>query len=517
MTRYLSLYCLMITACLALPARADVTFEKIKEGENKIAVIRMTVTPAAEPVPALRHRLLARSIDLKSGNAAAYYRRAGIAVRPMMTKLRARFDEDTQLSPWYGIVGDDAMPIAKLPVKKLREACQFFDPIYDGDLTAALERSNCDWELGLEDMRGVKLLTFMLYDIQECREMARMMMLRTRLAIAEKRYDDAVTSMRNQYRIGSDVAKMPFLVCGLVGLAIDGMNNSTLVELIASQDSPNMYWALSGLPQPLIDLRPTMQFEMDNVPRIFPLIDRTETAQHAPQEWNRLYTQTIREYSKTGSDLRGGPSSRKELDDIQAGVAATGLALAGYSHAKASLIAQGMDRGRVEKMAVGQVIAIYTERLSSKFSDENEKLWYMPYANMQKAWDALEKRIEDAKPFGRSENREIFPTASLLTQPIPTARVAQVRVERDLAALQVIEALRMFAADHDGKLPKTLNEITAVAVPNNPATGKAFQYRLDGATAILDLPPSDQVKAANSFARSASTNIRFEIQIAAKK
>jgi len=356
----------------------------------------------------------------------------------------------------------------------------------------------------------------MLYDVQECREMARMLMLRTRLAIAEKRYDDAITSMQKQYRIGSDVAKMPFLVCGLVGLSIDGMNNSTLIELIASQDSPNMYWALSALPQPLIDLRPTMQFEMDNVPRIFPFTNRTETAQHAPQEWNRLYTQTIREYTKAAGILSVGGNG-KELDGAEAGVAATGLALVGYSQAKASLIAQGMDRDRIEKMSVGQVIAIYTERLSRKFSDENEKLWYMPYADMHKAWDALEKRIEDAKPFGRSEDREIFPTVSVLIQPIPAARAAQVRVERDLAAVQVIEALRMFASDHDGKLPKTLNEITAVPVPNNPATGKAFKYRLDGETAVLDLPPSDKVEAANSFARAANINIRFEIQIAAKK
>jgi hypothetical protein len=75
----------------------------------------------------------------------------------------------------------------------------------------------------------------------------------------------------------------------------------------------------------------------------------------------------------------------------------------------------------------------------------------------------------------------------------------------------------MYAADHDGKLPKSLNEITAVPVPNNPATGKAFQYRLDGATAVLDLPPSDEVEGGNRFARAASTNIRFEIQIAGKK
>ena len=56
------------------------------------------------------------------------------------------------------------------------------------------------------------------------------------------------------------------------------MTNGTLIELIANHDSPNMYWALSELPQPLIDMRPAMQFEMDIGPRMFPFIDRTETA-----------------------------------------------------------------------------------------------------------------------------------------------------------------------------------------------------------------------------------------------
>jgi hypothetical protein len=259
-----------------------------------------------------------------------------------------------------------------------------------------------------------------------------------------------------------------------------------------------------------------LQFELENCPRIFPFIDRTETAQHAPQEWNRLYTQTIREYSKTGANFRGGDGGR-ELDDAEAGVAATGLALAGYSHAKASLIAQGMDRDRVEKMAVGQVIAIYTERVCYRFSDEYEKLCYMPFADMPKVWDALEKRMDDAKPFGRSEDREVFPTVSVLITSIPVARGAQVRVEREMASLQVIEALRMFASDHGGQLPKTLDEITAVPVPNNPATGKAFKYRLDGATAVLELPHSDFGAGGNRFGPTATINRRYEIQIAAKK
>ena len=67
---------------------------------------------------------------------------------------------------------------------------------------------------------------------------------------------------------------------------------------------------------------------------------------------------------------------------------------------------------------------------------------------------------------------------------------ARARTERNIDVLRVIEALRAHAAVH-GKLPNTLEEIDLVKVPNNSATGKPFIYRLEGETAVLDLPRSD--------------------------
>src|SRR3954468_7777362 len=322
MTRYLTVYCLTIAACLVLPARADVTYEKAKDGENEIEIVRMTVTPAAEPVPALRYRLVARDIDPKTGNAVPYYYRAQLNIAAAMKELRKEFDEDTQLSPWYGPVDADATPIAKLPLEKVRKASQKFDPLLNDQLRTAFERRNCDWELGIEDMRGVEIFNFLLEDVQGCREIGRMMALRTRLAIAEHRYDDAIEIMRNQYRLGRDVAKMPFVVSGLVGVAISNLANGPLIDLIANRDSPNMYWALSELPQPLIDVACEARFEFSDAPRAFPFIDRAEITEHAPQEWARLFRQTVRDYSKVGGNLWGGSNGR-ELDSVEAGVGAT--------------------------------------------------------------------------------------------------------------------------------------------------------------------------------------------------
>ena len=497
----------LVATLLTSAALADVTYERTKVGDNDIDVIRMTVTPAAEPVPALRYRLLTREIDLKAGNAVPYYYRAMLDLPSMMKQLRQKFDEDTELGKWE-TPDNDSTPISKLPLDKVREASQMFDSIYKRQLQPAFERADCDWELGIRELRGPEVVEFLLPEFQSSRELARMLSLRTRLAIAEHRYDDAIVLMRQQYRLGHDVAKEPFLVCGLIGTAICGIANGTITDLIANHDAPNMYWALTELPQPAIDLQTAVRFEMDFAPRMFPFIDHPETTEHADDEWNRLYTQTVRDYSRVGGNLLGGANGKQLNDDVEAGIAATGLGLLGYPHAKAQLIAEGMDRERVEKMSVGQVIAIYTARINARVGDDFRKTWYSPFSEMNKRIHDVDSRLSNIGPLSNAPDREIIPMMSLLVPAIEGCRAAEVRAERQVAALRVIEAVRMYGANHGGTLPTTLDEIKEVPIPLNPATGKSFVYHVEGRTAILDLPPSDQ---------TLSVSCRYEIQMAGEK
>ena len=74
-------------------------------------------------------------------------------------------------------------------------------------------------------------------------------------------------------------------------------------------------------------------------------------------------------------------------------------------------------------------------------------------------------------------------------------RVIGKRLQRDVAALQCIEAIRLYAAAHGGKFPNQLSDITDVPVPDNPATGKPFVYRRSGSKATLEgLSPGDSQK-----------------------
>lgn len=62
------------------------------------------------------------------------------------------------------------------------------------------------------------------------------------------------------------------------------------------------------------------------------------------------------------------------------------------------------------------------------------------------------------------------------------------RLDRHVAILQCIEAMRLYAAAHEGKFPKQLSDITLIPVPDDPVAHKAFVYTRTGAKAVLEMP-----------------------------
>ena len=78
-------------------------------------------------------------------------------------------------------------------------------------------------------------------------------------------------------------------------------------------------------------------------------------------------------------------------------------------------------------------------------------------------------------------------------------------LERDLAMLQCVEAIRMYAAGHDGKLPQALNDVTDVPIPADPVYGRAFSYQVADGRAVLESPaPAGE---------AAKDGLRYEITI----
>ena len=62
------------------------------------------------------------------------------------------------------------------------------------------------------------------------------------------------------------------------------------------------------------------------------------------------------------------------------------------------------------------------------------------------------------------------------------------RLDRHVAALKCIEAIRLYSAAQNGKFPNKLSDITQVPVPNDPVTHKAIIYTRTSGKAVLEMP-----------------------------
>jgi hypothetical protein len=230
-----------------------------------------------------------------------------------------------------------------------------------------------------------------------------------------------------------------------------------------------MYWALTELPDPFVDLRQAVRFEMSSVLRIFPFLRDAENKEHSPDEWARLLAQGLVDMVPLSGG--GGPGV---LNELPSRLAVTGLGLASYGPAKQRLVDSGFDAERVERMPVGQVVSIDAAREFRRISDEFEKWWYLPYG----AAEGREDRVQDELSRRNFEGGYGRLLARVLLPAISAARTAQERHGWQTDALRIVEAIRIYAADA-GKLPERLEDIKAVPVPRNRATGKHYQYQLN--------------------------------------
>jgi hypothetical protein len=470
-----------VLLCLAPPARAELSVEEETLPQGTLVTFKMAINAAAEPVPALKHRLLIREIDEKEGNAAPMYYRAIMGVERTHKELQEAIGDDYDDVPWFeGARRLDALRKGaaivnnnQLMLESLREAAR---------------RRECDWGFDLRSIRGPELFAFLLPEVQETRQLSRFLAVRVQLAIEEGRFDEAIDDIRINYKLGRDVAREPLLVCGLVGVAEASVSNRLLINLIAAPNSPNMYWAMAETPTLEAEIQHALRFEMSNVARVFPFLQDAETQEHTPEEWRRILAGGLErmELVSGGNVIFFGSTARQ--------LALTSLGLGTYTSAKQRLVEAGFGRDRVEQMPVGQVIAIDTAREFRRIADEFEKWWYVPFRESRNRESKVEDELRGVKLDGGYGKV----LAALLLPAVSAARAAQERNGWQIDGLRTIEAVRMHAAEM-GELPARLEDIEVVPLPINRATGKLYHYERVGDMAVVELPFSDGFSMAWRF------------------
>jgi hypothetical protein len=430
---------LLCAALVALPlsARAQQTDTTAE------TVIRLNVRPMPAPKPALRYLLLPELKEMQPGN-------------PIPNYLKCFLDQDFSSSQ------------EALSESALRQA----------DRAARMDKP--DWQI-LPKLKtdGVGLL---LPDVQKLRALAAALQERFHTEVAQQRFDDALRTAKTMFAMARHMGEHPTLIGDLVGMAIAFVAIGPLEEMLSQEGCPNLYWALTSLPNPLVSM--DTGWEGERLLISSELRDLDENAPMSAEQIQKLVTHI--EFLRGLDNGRPKKSTRSWLNSrnkdeklLQA--------------ARRRLVEVGLSEERLARFPADQVLLLDEKREYEVIRDDAVKLMKLP------TWQA-EALLRQIKP----PNKESL--FAFLVPALEKVRRAQGRLEQRIALLRHVEALRLYAADHDGKLPEKLSDIT-VPLPSDPFTGKPFRYKTDGTTAHLrgNPPKGEEMNPAY--------NIHYEVTI----
>jgi hypothetical protein len=408
-------------------------------------VVPLTVHPAAEPKPALKYQLLPEVRELKPGNPVQWY------LRCFMEQRNFFFRKDVVETR----AKQRMMPLKDLPAQELRHYGG--SALTQADWGARLDTP--DWEvLDRVQKNGPDLR---LPELAPLRELARALQLRFRGEVARGDFNDAIRTAKTMFALARHLGESPASAANRLGLEVASLTLDTLTEMIQQPRCPNLYWALTDLPCPVVELRKGAQGDRVRADRELRTL-RDDAAM------------TDAELEELVSHISGRAGFAREQvglppRNLRAELAARAKDADAVRAARQRLIAAGVGKETIAGFPTLQVVLLDEKRKFEGRRDDELKLLGL------KLWEI------EASVVQKDEANGLF--ADLLPH-ISEARRAQGRLEQRIALLRHVEALRMYAAAHAGKLPVKLADV-GVPLPSDPFNGKAFTYTLDGTTARL--------------------------------
>jgi len=430
-----------------------------KTADKSIEVRTLSLVPAAEPVPAMSYRLLPRYLEQKAGNAALLYYSAAALCPDGDTD-----DIQQKISDWRDL------PVDQLDRKEVDEALSSFSSCFH-QIKLAAQRNYCQWELPLEDGFALQLPHLSTF-----RRMIFAMQLQIRLKIADGETDQALEMLQDGFYMGRSIAEGPTIIQDLVGIAITAVLFKEVEGLMQRPDSPNLYWALTALPDPMIDMHSSLEYEREMLFVEFPQLRNLESEVLSPAQASAVASDFVKKIQILDEGVGDMPFK---------GLLPVGWVMMHYSDAKEYLVRKGYSQERIEALPAAQAVLIYQKQEYLEMADSLFKWFSLPYYQAQPHLKEGGKRLNDhisTKGIKVNLFCTLLPALSRIT-------FLQARLDRNIALLRTIEAIRMFAADHSGQLPGSLAEITAVPIPADPMTGRDFIYRrIDARNARLEAP-----------------------------
>ncbi len=426
-------------------------------------VTELLVSPAAEPVPALKFRLLPPFSEQTPGNAALDYER-------LLSGGYAHLDEK-RVSPWI------AMPVNKLPLNDVQVALKDCGPLFAG-LEMASHRELCDWQLPLSQYGFRTHIT----QFQELRIAAKGLVLKARLQIAHDDLIGALSSMRTIFKLSRNLNEARLLVTTLIGCGALSQTTETLEAFIQHPKAPNLYWALTDLPFPLMDSRSAVELEGLAMDYEYPQLAVFRSRRLNPDEARRLSDEMLKLWVRDVNESVA--SIGKTFEGAQQRFASAAKA----ANEKQILLDAGWSKADVAAMPPEQSAWLISDCHWRIYRDDLFKWAGVPASQRATGTHRAEQQLKkllsvENNPLADFELARLAPSADVCYASVD-------RRDRAIALFRVIEALRLHAAAHNGELPSSLDQVDSVPIPIDSTTGKAFHYHRAGdGVASLQTPP----------------------------
>jgi hypothetical protein len=310
-------------------------------------------------------------------------------------------------------------------------------------------------------------------------EFGNLVAVRARLQIADGDVKAALHTLQTGFALAKHESQLPKLRDSFF---VDDFTSAILRQLdyfVQEPKAPNLYWALTDLPRPLIDMRKVVERDRLALYRKFPGITEAAADPNAGLMTEKQVQDCVAVLIRyvpqrtppvvlyfTEFDFRRTELSRRLTEH--------------YEEHKKVLLDQGRPKEKVEAMPHVQV-ALLAELHRYDQALDNQMKWYNePYFKVADRVEAMAKALRE-KPPGQG----ILPDRIFDVLDVYRARVG---VERRINALRCLEAIRAYAAAHAGKLPASLDDVKDVPIPLDPVTGKAFVYKVADGKATLESP-----------------------------
>lgn len=458
-------------ACAAAPATA----QPPAVPENGKLTIPLTLSLTAEPRPTSRFLLQPQYTDLMPGEKLAGFLKCFMEQERFFSSA-----EEKKRTDW------NALPLADLPLDQIRQ-----HGVYDGHgagvldgiaydppnarlmvfMDQAARYDRVEWNLWYNLRKDG--LSALLPEVQKLRSLALVLKLRMRAEIKAGEFARSAETSKTLFGLARMLERAPTLISYLVGIAVASVAVDALEEMVQQPGCPNLYWGLTDLGGPVLDIRTGAGGERVWLASLFrPALDATGplSDEQLAAVFRRIDGLFESEGSKPKKEVPPPPSAQfKKLAADPKFVDA----------ARAFLVETGSKPNVVKTFTPLQAVFVADIRHLEASRDDCLRTLTLPQ------WQAepLARAIDDDLKKQKADGKLVL--APELVPAVLRVRQRSAALDQRVAYLRVIEAIRLYAHDNGGRLPASLDDIK-LPLPLDPVTGKAFAYAIqDGGVAVL--------------------------------